>query len=107
MRYANATKRMNQKNWKFELWESSGFNASLNAFQLGNFMFSADGTNDAAIGSANFVRTQGIFYNSPTTGGFSLAVGGQVERDAGARTRNRGFSLNYDHGPLALMLAGE
>ena len=107
LRLGRATTPMNQKNWKFEPWESSGFNASLNAFQLGNFTFSADGTNDAAIGSANFIRTQGVFYNSPTLGDFSLAVAGQVEKEAGARSRNRGFSLNYDSGPVALMLAGE
>lgn len=108
LRLGRAVTPMNQKNWKFEPWESSGFNASLNAFQLGNFTFSADGTNDAAVGSANFIRIpNAAFYNSPTLGGFSLAVAGQVEKDAGARGRNSGFSLNYDNGPVALMLAGE
>lgn len=108
MRLGRAVTPMNQKNWKFEPWESSGFNASLNAFQLGNFTFSADGTNDAAVGSANFIRIpNAVFYNSPTVRGFSVAVAGQVEKSEGARARNRGFSLNYDNGPVALMLAGE
>jgi predicted porin len=108
LRLGRAVTPMNQKNWKFEPWESSGFNASLNAFQLGNFTFSADGTNDAAVGSANFIRIpNAVFYNSPTLNGFSLTAAGQVEKDANARGRNRGFSLNYDSGPIALMLAGE
>jgi predicted porin len=108
VRLGRATTPMNQKNWKFEPWESSGFNASLNAFQLGNFTFSSDGTNDAAVGSANFIRIpNAMFYNSPTLYGVSLAVAGQVEEDANARGRNLGFSLNYDSGPVALMLAGE
>ncbi|HRP98583.1 MAG TPA: porin [Rhodocyclaceae bacterium] len=108
LRMGRAVTPMNQTNWKFEPWESSGFNASLNAFQLGNFTFSADGTNDAALGSANFIRIpNAVFYNSPTLHGFSLAVAGQVEKDANARGRNNGFALNYDSGPVALMLAGE
>lgn len=95
-----------QKNWAFEPWGASGFNASLNAFQAGTF--SADGTNDTAMGSANSSRSpNSVFYNSPTFGGFSAAVSGQVEKDTGAEARNVGVSLNYDQGPLSVMLAGE
>lgn len=108
LRMGRGVTPMNQKNWKFEPWESSGFNASFNAFQLGNFTYSADGTNDATVGSANFIRIpNAVFYNSPTFNGFSVAVAGQVEKDANARGRNRGFAVNYDSGPVALMLAGE
>lgn len=95
-----------QKNWAFEPWGASGFNASLNAFQAGTF--SADGTNDTAMGSANFSRSpNSVFYNSPTFGGFSAAVSAQVEKDTGVKARNGGVSLNYDQGPLSVMLSGE
>jgi len=108
LRLGRATTAMWQKNWAFEPWGASGFNASLGAFQLGNYTFSSDGTNDAAVGSANLARSpNSIFYNSPVFGGFSATVSGQVEQDAGARTRNTSVSLNYDQGPLAVMLAGE
>jgi len=95
-----------QKNWAFEPWGASGFNASLNSFQAGTF--SADGTNDAAMGSANFARSpNSVFYNSPSFAGFSAAVSGQVEKDTGAKARHAGVSLNYDQGALSVMLAGE
>jgi predicted porin len=108
LRLGRATTAMWQKNWAFEPWGASGFNASLGAFQLGNYTFSADGTNDTAMASANFSRSpNSVFYNSPSFGGFSAALSGQVEKDAGAKSRNGSVSLNYDQGPLSVMLAGE
>ncbi len=106
VRLGRALTPMWQKNWKFEPWGASGFNASLNSFQVPGF--SADGTNDATMGFANFARSpNAVFYNSPTLNGFSLGVSGQVEKEANARGRHRGLSLNYDNGPVALMLSGE
>ncbi|HUG24388.1 porin [Piscinibacter sp.] len=108
LRLGRATTAMWQKNWAFEPWGASGFNASLGAFQLGNYTFSSDGTNDAAMGSANFARSpNAVFYNSPNFAGFSVAVSGQVEKDAGAKSRNTSVSFNYDQGPLSVMLSGE
>jgi predicted porin len=108
LRLGRGSTAMWQKNWVFEPWGGIGFNASLGAFQAGNFSFSSDGTNDAALGSANSGRTpNSVFYNSPTFSGFSVAVSGQVEREADAKTRNTSMSFNYDQGPLSVMLAGE
>jgi predicted porin len=108
LRLGRTSSAMWQKNWAFEPWGGTGFNASLGAFQAGNFSFSSDGTNDAALGSANSGRPpNSVFYNSPTFSGFSVAVSGQVEKEANAKTRNTSVSLNYDQGPLSVMLAGE
>jgi len=108
LRLGRGTTPIWQKNWAFEPWGASGFNASLAAFHVGNFTFSSDGTNDATVGSANSARSPNtVFYNSPVLAGFSAAVSAQIEKDAGAQSRNRGISLNYDRGPVALMLGGE
>jgi predicted porin len=108
LRLGRAATAMNARNWAFEPWYQNGVNGSVGAFQLGNFTFSSDGTNDAVVGSANFVRSpNSVFYNSPSLAGFSAALSTQVEKDANAKARNVSVSLNYDQGPVALMLGGE
>lgn len=97
-----------QDNWAYEPWEATGFNASLGAFQDGNYSFSSDGTTDAALGFAGFARVpNSVFYNSPSLGGVTVAVSAQVEHDPTAKTRNRGVSVTYGGGSLALTLSAE
>lgn len=108
LRLGRAATAMNARNWAFEPWDQNGVNGSLGAFQLGNFTFSSDGTNDAAVGSANGVRSpNSVFYNSPALAGFSAGLSTQVEKDPNAKARNVSVSVNYDQGPLAVMLGGE
>lgn len=109
VRLGRALTSIQQLEWKFDPWQASGFNGSLSPFHFGNFTFSSDGTSDVALGSANFARSpNSIFYNSPTWGGFSFMVSGEVEKSAPAAIkRNRSVSLNYDEGPVALMYGHE
>jgi predicted porin len=108
LRLGRASTALWQKNYAYEPWGGTGFNASLGAFQAGNFTYSSDGTNDAAVGSANSSRPpNSVHYNSPTFSGFSFALSGQAQQGAGTKTRNTSLSLNYDQGPLSMMLGGE
>ncbi len=92
--------------WAFEPWYNSGFNGSLAAYQTGSF--TSDGVADAALGYANFSRIDnGVFYDSADISGFRLAVAGQMEKTASARTRNMGTALNFSKGPLNALLSYE
>ncbi|WP_228526865.1 porin [Noviherbaspirillum soli] len=92
--------------WRFEPWLNSGFNGSLAAFQTGSY--SSDGLKDTATDYANFSRiSNGLFYESPTFGGWSLDAAGETERLAGAAKRTSGVSLNYARGAVEAMASYE
>lgn len=92
--------------WAYDPWYNFNRIASP-AWQYWHFNYTSDRTSNS--GSAEFGRlANGIFYDSPSYGGFALHYSGSFEKStaAGAGTgNNNGVSLNYDQGPVSAMLA--
>jgi predicted porin len=92
--------------WAYDPWYNFNRIASP-AWQYWHFNYSSDRTSNN--GSPEYGRlANGIFYDSPTFSGFTAHVSGSFEKSTatGAGTgNNTGVSLNYDQGPVSLMLA--
>ena len=92
--------------WAYDPWYNFNRIASP-AWQYWHFNYSSDRTSNN--GSPEYGRlANGIFYDSPAFSGFTVHVSGAFENStaAGAGTgNNAGLSLNYDQGPVSLMLA--
>jgi predicted porin len=92
--------------WAYDPWYN--FNRiSSPAWQYWHFNYSSDRTSNN--GTPEYGRlANGIFYDSPSIGGFTVHFSGAFEDSPapGAGTgNNAGVSLNYDQGPISLMLA--
>jgi predicted porin len=92
--------------WAYDPWYNFNRIASP-AWQYWHYNYSSDRTSNN--GSPEYGRlANGLFYDSPSFSGFSVHLSGAFENSsvAGAGTENNtGLSLNYDQGPLSLMLA--
>jgi predicted porin len=92
--------------WAYDPWYNFNRIASP-AWQFWHFNYSSDRTSNN--GSPEYGRlSNGIFYDSPSFGGFAVHFSGAFEESTrtGAGTgNNAGLSLNYDRGPASLMLA--
>jgi predicted porin len=92
--------------WAYDPWYNFNRIASP-AWQYWHFNYASDRTSNN--GSPEYGRlANGIFYDSPTFSGFAAHFSGSFENStaAGAGTgNNAGVSLNYDQGPVSLMLA--
>jgi len=93
--------------WAYDPWYNFNRIASP-AWQYWHYNYSSNRTSNN--GSAEYGRlANGLFYDSPGFSGFSFHVSGAFEntdKSAGAGTENNaGLSLNYDQGPVSLMLA--
>jgi predicted porin len=92
--------------WAYDPWYNFNRIASP-AWQYWHYNYSSDRTSNN--GSPEYGRlANGIFYDSPTLNGFAVHVSGAFENSTapGAGTgNNTGVSLNYDQGPISLMLA--
>jgi predicted porin len=92
--------------WAYDPWYNFNRIASP-AWQYWHFNYSSDRISNN--GSAEFGRlSNGVFYDSPSFGGFSVHFSGAFENStaAGAGTgNNAGLSLNYDRGPVSVMVA--
>ncbi len=92
LRLGRAMSPLWQQKWRFEPWFDSEFMGSLGSYQSGSY--TSDPT--AAFGHADWARIPGaVFYDSAGTDGFSVHLGGAINRPAGAQGRTRGGSLNY------------
>jgi predicted porin len=93
--------------WAYDPWYNFNRIASP-AWQYWHFNYSSDRTSNN--GSPEFGRlANGIFYDSPSFGGFAVHFSGAFENSTapGAGSgNNTGVSLNYDKGPVSVMLAG-
>ena len=92
--------------WAYDPWYN--FNRiSSPAWQYWHFNYTSDRTSNN--GSPEFGRlANGVFYDSPSFGGFAFHLSGAFENSGapGAGTgNNTGASVNYDQGPVSLMLA--
>jgi predicted porin len=92
--------------WAYDPWYNFNRIASP-AWQYWHFNYSSDRTSNN--GSPEFGRlSNGIFYDSPSLGGFTFHYSGSFEDSTGAGAgtgNNNGVSLNYDKGPVSLMAA--
>lgn len=92
--------------WAFDPWGNFDRIASP-AWQLWHYNYASDRTSNN--GAAEYGRlANGVFYDSPTLGGFSLQLSGAFENAGnygGGGGNNFGGSLQYGSGPVKLMLA--
>jgi predicted porin len=92
--------------WAFDPWGNFDRIASP-AWNLWHYNYASDRTSNN--GTAEYGRlANGVFYDSPSVAGFTAHLSGASEKSSapGAGTGNNGgFSLNYDQGAIAAMLA--
>jgi len=92
--------------WAYDPWYNFNRIASP-AWQYWHYDYASDRTSNS--GSAEYGRlANGVFYDSPGFGGFAFHLSGAFENSTatGAGTENNaGLSLNYDQGPVSVMLA--
>jgi predicted porin len=92
--------------WAYDPWYNFNRIASP-AWQYWHFNYSSDRTSNNGLPEYGRLAN-GVFYDSPSLGGFTVHFSGAFEEsDApGAGTgNNAGVSLNYDQGPVSLMLS--
>jgi predicted porin len=107
IRLGRALTAMWAQDWKFDPWANFNRLASP-AWQQWHYLTPSDpfGNN----GTAEYGRlNNGIFYDSPTIGGFTLRLSGSPERqrELGAMGRPYSAVLEYDQGSVAAMAAFE
>lgn len=92
--------------WAYDPWYNFNRIASP-AWQYWHFNYSSDRTGNN--GTPEYGRlSNGIFYDSPAIAGFTVHFSGAFEENEapGSGTgNNAGVSLNYDQGPVSLMLS--
>lgn len=106
LRLGRALDAVSNNDWAYDPWYNFNRIASP-AWQYWHYNYASDRTSNN--GNAEYGRlANGVFYDSPSLGGFSVHLSGSFENSsvAGAGTRdNFGGSLNYDQGPVSAMLA--
>ena len=106
IRLGRALSPINNLNGPFESWEAFDRIAS-----PGWWYHIPDFLSDPRDGLPNdheYSRiSNAIFYDSPDMGGVSVHLSTAASDSRDNRARHYGVSLNYDSGPLSLMLGGE
>jgi predicted porin len=91
--------------WYFDPWYNFDRVASP-AWDLWHYNFPSDPQADS--GKADYGRlNNGIFYDSPVIGGFSLHASGSPEKREGDTRRPLGAALKYAAGPILAMVSRE
>ncbi|MDR6212328.1 porin [Paracidovorax wautersii] len=107
VRLGRALSAMWAQDWQFDPW------ANFNRISSPAWYFwHAQTPTDRASnnGSPEYGRmANGVFYDSPTLGGFTVHLSASPERTTAPGSRGRGHSasLNYSQGPVSAMLAHE
>ena len=107
VRLGRALDVVSANDWAYDPWYNFNRIASP-AWQFWHYNYASDRTSNT--GSAEFGRlANGVFYDSPSFGGFTAHLSGAFENTntaAGSGTGNNvGASMNYDQGPASAMLA--
>ncbi len=107
VRLGRALDVVSANDWSYDPWYNFDRIASP-AWNNWHWNYASDRTSNT--GSAEYGRlTNGVFYDSPNFNGITVHLSGSFENDsttAGAGTGNNGgVSLNYDKGPVSMMLA--
>lgn len=108
LKVGRALDALGANDWAFDPWYFFDSTASP-AWDLWHYNFPSDpkanqltdGTLKADYGRLN----NGIFYSTPSFGGFSAHLSGSPEKRPGDENRPLGVSLNYGDGPWAAMLS--
>lgn len=107
VRVGRAMTAMWANDWKFDPWANYNRIASP-AWQHWHYLTPSDPFGNH--GTAEYGRlNNGIFYDSPTIGGFTLRLSGthELQRELGATRRAISTVLEYGAGPVAAMAAYE
>lgn len=105
LRFGRSLDAMYSQDWNFDPWYYFDRVASP-AWDLWHYNFPSDPL--ANSGGPDYGRlNNGIFYDSPTFGGFSAHLSYSPEKRDGDERRPVGVSLNYAQGPVAAMVAHE
>jgi predicted porin len=106
VRLGRALDAVSANDWAYDPWYNFNRIASP-AWQFWHFNYASDRTSNG--GTPEYGRlSNGVFYDSPSFGGFAFHVSGSFEDSPGAGAgtgNNAGLSLNYDKGPISAMLA--
>ena len=107
VRFGRALDVVSANDWAYDPWYNFNRVASP-AWQFWHYNYASDRTSNN--GSAEYGRlANGVFYDSPSFGGFAAHLSGAFENSntaPGSGTGNNfGASLNYDQGPVSAMLA--
>jgi len=108
LRVGRALTALWDNDYQFDPWDAFDRIASP-GWQFWHYNTATDRIGNS--GSAEYGRlNNGVFYDSPSVGGFTLHLSGTPERSTGTGAgggRNKGGSLNYEAGGIAAMLATE
>ena len=106
VRLGRALDAVSANDWAYDPWYNFNRIASP-AWQYWHYNYASDRTSNN--GRAEYGRlANGVFYDSPSFGGFALHFSGSFEDSPGAtggKHNNGGLSINYDQGPVSAMLA--
>jgi predicted porin len=107
VRFGRALDVVYANDWAFDPWYNFDRIASP-AWNNWHWNYATDRTSND--GTAEYGRlSNGVFYDSPAFSGFTVHFSGSFEDSSGVdggTGDNAGLALNYDQGPLALMVAG-
>jgi predicted porin len=108
LRVGRALDALGGNDWNFDPWYFFD-NVASPAWDLWHYNFPSDPkANQLANGTlkADYGRlNNGVFYDSPDFGGFSVHLSGSPEKLDGDKNRPLGVSLNCGQGPWAAMLS--
>lgn len=107
LRLGRALSAMWAQEWKFDAWANFNRIASP-AWHMAHYLTPTDRASNN--GTAEYGRmSNGLYYDSPSVGGFTAHLSGSTERTEAQGRHGRGYSasLNYEQGPMAAMLAHE
>jgi predicted porin len=106
LRLGRALDVIGNNDWSFDPWYNFDRIASP-AWNNWHWNYATDRVSNS--GNAEYGRlNNGVFYDSPTVGGFSAHFSGAFEEGTAAgagKGSNTGLALKYGSGPLALMVA--
>lgn len=106
LRIGRAMEAITANDWAFDPWYNFDRIASP-AWQLWHWNYTADRTGNAG-GPEYFRLSNGIFYDSPTVGGFSVSLSGSPEKSAAGGSNTSSSmqgALKYSQGPVAATLS--
>jgi predicted porin len=108
LRFGRALTALWDNDYQFDPWDAFDRIASP-GWQFWHYNTATDRSSNN--GAAEYGRlNNGVFYDSPSFGGFTLHLSGTPERSTGPGAgggRNKGGSLNYEMSNFAAMLATE
>jgi predicted porin len=106
LRLGRALDAVWNNDWAYDPWYNFNRIASP-AWQYWHYNYASSRTSNN--GAAEYGRlANGVFYDSPSFGGFAVHLSSAFEKSTGPGAgtgNNAGLSLNYDQGPVSVMLA--